>query len=104
MMDQKIKYYFYQINKILSQPHGKKKKNEIVLSIGRNIFWLDDISQFNIKVNDKILKPKISSDEDINTQNYGIILADKIKEFMANLKILKILENDKAQEEIEKMV
>ena len=81
-----------------------RKKNEIVLSIGRNIFWLDDISQFNIKVNDKIVKPKISSDEDINTQNYGIILADKIKEFMAKLKILKILENDKAQEEIEKMV
>ena len=69
-----------------------RKKNEIVLSIGRNIFWLDDISQFNIKVNDKILKPKISSDEDINTQNYGIILADKVKEFMTKL---KILENDK---------
>ena len=81
-----------------------RKKNEIVLSIGRNIFWLDDISQFNIKVNDKIVKPKISSDEDINTQNYGIILADKVKEFMTKLKILKILENDKAQEEIEKMV
>ena len=75
-----------------------RKKNEIVLSIGRNIFWLDDISQFNIKVNDKIVKLKISSDEDINTQNYGIILADKVKEFMTKLKILKILENDKAQE------
>ena len=33
-----------------------------------------------------------------------MILADKVKEFMTKLKILKILENDKAQEEIEKMV
>ena len=83
----------------------EEKTNEIPLAPGRNIFWLDDISQFNIKINDNNpVKPQINNDEDINTQNYGIILADKIKEFMTKLKILKILENKKAQEEIEKMV
>ena len=83
----------------------EEKKNEIVLAPGRNIFWLDDISQFNIKINDeKPVNVKIENGENINTQNYGIILADKIKEFMTKLKILKILENEKAQEEIEKMV
>ena len=83
----------------------EEKTNEIALAPGRNIFWLDDISQFDIKINDENpIKPKITNVEDINTQNYGIILADKIKEFMTKLKILKILENSKAQEEIEKMV
>ena len=83
----------------------EEKKNEIVLAPGRNVFWLDDISQFNIKINDeKPVNVKIENGENINTQNYGIILADKIKEFMTKLKILKILENEKAQEEIEKMV
>ena len=83
----------------------EEKTNEISLAPGRNIFWLDDISQFNVKENDENpVAPKIINDEDINTQNYGIILADKIKEFMTKLKILKILENSKAQEEIEKMV
>ena len=83
----------------------EEKKNQIVLAPGRNIFWLDDISQFNIKFNEEEpVKVNMVNDEDINTQNYGIILADKIKEFMTKLKILKILENSKAQEELEKMV
>ena len=56
------------------------KKNEIILAPGRNIFWLDDVSQFNIKVDEEQpIKVTIKNDEDINTQNYGIILADKIK-------------------------
>ena len=83
----------------------ENKSNEIVLAPGRNIFWLDDVSKFKVKINEENpIEPKIQNDEDINTQNYGIILADKIKEFITKLKILKILENAKAQEEIEKMV
>ena len=50
------------------------------------------------------MKVDIVYAEDINTQNYGIILADKIKEFLSKLKILKILNNTKAQEELENMV
>ncbi len=83
----------------------EEKKNEIVLAPGRNIFWMDDISQFNIKINEEEpVKVNLVNDVDINTQNYGIILADKIKEFITKLKILKILENQKAQEELEKMI
>ena len=66
---------------------------------------MDDISQFNIKINEEEpVKVNLVNDVDINTQNYGIILADKIKEFITKLKILKILENQKAQEELEKMI
>ena len=81
------------------------KSNQIVLAPGRNVFWLDDISQFNVQVNDeKPVKVTITNGEDINLENYGTILADKIKVFMMKLKILKILENEKAKEEIETMV
>ena len=83
----------------------ESKANEILLAPGRNVFWIDDVSKFSIKVNEENpVEPKITNEEDINTQNYGIILADKIKEFITKLKILKILENAKAQEEVEKMV
>ena len=81
------------------------KSDQVGLVPGRNIFWLDDISQFSIKIDENTpVKVNITNAEDINTQNYGIILADKIKEFMSKLKILKILNNEKAQEELENMV
>ena len=81
------------------------KLDEIGLIPGRNIFWIGDISQFSVKINEeKPVKVNIVYDEDINTQNYGFILADKIKEFMSKLKVLKILNNNKAQEELENMV
>ena len=81
------------------------KTNEIGLIPGRNIFWLDDISKFSIKINEeKPVVVNIVQDEDINTENYSIILADKIKEYLSKLKILKILGNNKAQEELENMI
>ena len=83
----------------------EEKSNQIVLAPGRNVFWLDDISQLNVKVNEENpVKVTIQNGEDINLENYGSILADKIKVFMTKLKILKILGNEKAKEEIEVMV
>ena len=83
----------------------EEKSNQIVLAPGRNVFWLDDISQFNVQVNDeKPVKVEIQIGEDINLENYGTILADKVKVFITKLKILKILGNEKAKEEIDLMV
>ena len=83
----------------------ESKSNEIGLIPGRNIFWLDDISQFSVKINEENpVKVNIENAEDINTENYGVILADKIKEYMSKLKILKILGNNKSQEELENMI
>ena len=83
----------------------EEKTNKINLVPGRNVFWLDDISQFNIKVNEENpVKVTIQNGEDINLENYGSILADKIKVFITKLKILKILGNEKAKEEIDTMV
>ena len=82
-----------------------EKTNEIGLISGKNIFWLDDVSQFSVKIDDETpVKVNIVNDEEINTNNYTIILADKIKEFLSKLKILKILGNSKAQEELENMI
>ena len=83
----------------------EQKSEQVGLIPGRNIFWLDDISQFSIKIDENTpIKVNIVNSEDINTENYGIILADKIKEFISKLKILKILNNSKAQEELENMI
>ena len=83
----------------------EEKTNEIGLIPGRNIFWLDDTSEFSIKINEgNPAKVNIVQGEEINTQNYSIILADKIKEYLSKLKILKILGNNKAQEELENMI
>ena len=91
-------------NNLQSAP-WENKANEIGLITGRNIFWVDDISQFKIKINEEEpVKVDIVNGEDINTLNYGTILGDKIKEIMSKLKILKILNNSKAQEEIDNMV
>ena len=91
-------------NNIQSAP-WESKSNEIGLIRGKNIFWLDDISQFSVKINEENpVKVNIENAEDINTKNYGIILADKIKEYISKLKILKILNNNKAQEELENMI
>jgi len=91
-------------NNIQSAP-WESKSNEIGLIPGRNTFWLDDISQFTVKINEENpIKVNIINAEDINTENYGIILADKIKEYLSKLKILKILSNNKAQEELENMI
>ena len=83
----------------------EEKTNKIALAPGRNVFWLDDISQFTIQVNEENpVKVTIQNGEDINLENYGTILADKIKVFMTKLKILKILGNEKAKEELDTMV
>ena len=41
----------------------ENKTNEILLAPGRNVFWIDDVSQFSIKVNEeKPVQPKISNE------------------------------------------
>ena len=50
------------------------------------------MKKIQIKINDeKEIRVNIEKSEDINLENYGIILADKIKVFITKLKILKIL-------------
>ena len=99
------KIMFYSDKNNLKNAPWDPNTNELALAPGRNIFWLDDLSKFTIKFNDENpVEPKITNAENINNQNYGIILADKIKEYITKLKILKILNNNKAQEEIEKIV
>ena len=91
-------------NNIQSAP-WEEKKNEINLNLGNNVFWLNDISQFKIKFNDKTpIEVKLEDAENINIDKYEIILGDKIQEFIKKLKILKILNNDKTKEEMEKII
>ena len=82
-------------------------KGEIPLFIGKNIFWIDnydDKTEFSIKMNEKEIKMKVIKGEEINMGNYGIILASKISEIINKLKILKIVDSQKAKEEIESII
>lgn len=81
------------------------KKDEIGLVPGRNIVWIDGLSDLKIIYDDdEPMEIKSEEGEVLNTENYGIILADKVPEFITKLKILKILGNTKAQEEITNMI
>ena len=83
-------------------------KNEVQLFIGKNFFWVenfDDKTEFKIKINDEEEKKmNIIKGQEINKSNYGIILANKIFEFLNKLKVLKIVNTEKTQKEIEQII
>ena len=82
-------------------------KSEMPLFIGKNYFWIenfDDKTEFTVKMNDdQEVKMEIAKGEEINISNYGIILSGKISEYLNKLKILKIVDSEKAKKEIEQM-
>ena len=83
-------------------------KEEIPLFIGKNFFWVDNYdekTEFKLKINDEEeVKMNIIKGEDINISNYGVILASKISEYLNKLKVLKIVNCEKSQKEIEQIV
>ena len=83
-------------------------KGETQLFIGKNFFWLDnfdDKTEFRIKINEEEeQKMAINKGEEIDKSNYGIILAQKISEYLNKLKVLKIVNTEKSQKEIEQIV
>ena len=83
----------------------EERAEEILLTPGKNVFWTDRVGDFKLKIEGKIIgNLEIEESEEINNQNYGLILADKIKVFMTKLKILKILQNENSQNEINKII
>ena len=82
-------------------------KAEIPLFIGKNVFWVDNFdekTEFKIKINEEEIKMNIVKGEEINISNYGIILSSKISEIINKLKVLKIVDSQKAKEEIETII
>ena len=90
-------------------PWNEPKKEE-KLFIGKNFFFIDnslidDKSEFFIKINDeKEIKMNLIQGEKIDKSNYGIILSGKISEYLNKLKVLKIVNTEKAKKEIEEIV
>ena len=83
------------------------KKDEMPLFIGKNFFWVekyDEKTEFKISINNEEVKMNIIKGEEINTSNYGIVLGNKISEFMNKLKILKVVNSEKSKKEIENMI
>jgi hypothetical protein len=90
-------------------PWNEPKKEE-KLFIGKNFFFIDnslidDKSEFFIKINDeKEIKMNLIQGEKIDKSNYGSILSGKISEYLNKLKVLKIVNTEKAKKEIEEIV
>ena len=92
---------------IIRQNPWSDPKIEIPLFIGKNFFWLDDFNastDFRIKINEEEFKMNIKEGEEVNLSNYGVILSDKMSEFLNKLKVLKIVNSEKALKEIELIV
>ena len=80
-------------NKACLRPNPwTEAKKEVQLFIGKNFFWVDnfdDKTEFRAKMNEEEeVKMNITKGEEINKGNYGIILSNKISEFLNNLKIV----------------
>ena len=92
----------------LRQNPWTEPKDEVQLFIGKNFFWVenfDDKTEFKVKMNEEEeVKMNINKGEEINKSNYGVILSNKISEFLNKLKVLKIVNTEKTQKEIEEIV
>jgi len=78
-------------------------KNEVELSIGKNIFWIenfDEKTEFVVKIDNKETKMNIKYGEKLTILNYSGVLYTKINEFINKLKILKLTDGVNAQKEI----
>ena len=96
-------------NKACLRPNPwTEPKDEVQLFIGKNFFWVenfDDKTEFKVKMNEEEeVKMNINKGEEINKSNYGVILSNKISEFLNKLKVLKIVNTEKTQKEIEEIV
>ena len=96
-------------NKACLRPNPwTEPKDEVQLFIGKNFFWVenfDDKTEFKVKMNEEEeVKMNINKGEEINKSNYGVILSNKISEFLNKLKVLKIVNTEKTQKEIEQIV
>ena len=90
----------------------EKPINEIRLLKGKNIFWIDNDDNFKLDNSNLILESldgsvielKIKLGENINQDNYKSVLNDNINFFIKKLKILKIVNTEESQKEIDQIV
>ena len=86
--------------------------DEINLIKGKNLFWIENDNNFTPDnpnlyfegMDKQRLNLKIASSEEINQDNYKSVMNDSINFFMKKLKILKILNNEESQKEIDQIV
>ena len=90
----------------------EKPVNEIRLLKGKNLFWIDNDDNFKPENTNLILesldgseiKLTVKTGETINQDNYKLVLNDNINFFIKKLKILKIVNTEESQKEIDQIV
>ena len=88
----------------LRQNPWNDKSNSINLNIGKNIFWVDNLEDFIVKIGDNEIKCDVEIGDDINEGNFEVILKDKLNTILNKLKILKIVNTEQAKNEMNKIV
>ena len=90
----------------------EKPINEIRLLKGKNIFWIDNDNNFTPEKTNLYIENydgtkieiKVKLGENINQDNYKSVLNDNINFFIKKLKILKIVNTEQSQKEIDQIV
>ena len=90
----------------------EKPVNEIRLIKGKNMFWIENDGKFseekgNLEVENmegSKIDMKIKTGETINLDNYQSILNDIVNFFLKKLKVLKVINTEESEKEIEQIV
>ena len=90
----------------------EKPVNEIRLLKGKNLFWIENDENFSPENTNLTLESldgskieiKVKLGENINQDNYKSVLNDNINFFIKKLKILKIVNTEESQKEIDQIV
>ena len=90
-------------NNLRNNPWNEKSNN-INLNFGKNIFWVDDLEDLKIKIGNDEIKCDVEIGEDINENNFEVILKDKLNAIINKLKVLKIVNTEQAKNEMNKIV
>ena len=90
----------------------EKPVNEIRLLKGKNVFWIENDDKFSPEKSNLCIENsdgtkieiKVKTGENINQDNYKSVLNDNINYFIKKLKILKIVNTEQSQKEIDQIV
>ena len=98
-------------NNLYNNP-WEKPVNEIRLLKGKNVFWIENDDKFSPEKSNLCIENsdgtkieiKVKTGENINQDNYKSVLNDNINYFIKKLKILKIVNTEQSQKEIDQIV
>ena len=91
-------------NNCIREDLWSQKRNQMILTLGKNIFWIDNPEEFTILINGSSQKVRSVNGVDINRDSYQKILQDKINKYIQKIKVLSVVNNAETQNEINQII